>query len=65
MVVEMTRPVKAWGVYPGGQSGNPASKNYDAFINSWAQGEPFELTLFPDAETAKNTAGRSVTLTSN
>lgn len=65
MVVEMTRPVKAWGVYPGGQSGNPASKNYNAFINNWAQGDPFELTLFPDPETARNTTGRSVTLTSN
>ena len=25
MVAEMTRPVRAWGVYPGGQTGNPAA----------------------------------------
>ncbi len=65
MVVEMTRPVKAWGVYLGGQSGNPASKNYNAFVQNWADGNPFELTLFPDSESAKIATGRSVALTSN
>lgn len=65
MVVEMTRPVKAWGVYPGGQSGNPASRNYDAFVQNWVNGEPYELILFPDAGTARNATGRSVTLTPN
>ncbi len=65
MVVEMTRPVKAWGIYPGGQSGNPASPNYNAFVNNWAEGKPFELTLFQDSDSARKSIGRSVTLTSN
>jgi penicillin amidase len=65
MVVEMTRPVKAWGVYPGGQSGNPASKNYDAFVKNWADGTPFELTLFTDAESAVQATGLSIMLQSN
>jgi len=35
--------VQAWGIYPGGQSGNPGSKYYDNFVNTWAQGEYFKL----------------------
>jgi penicillin amidase len=46
MVAEMTKPVRAWGVYPGGQSGNPASKGYNAFIPDWSDGKHYELTLF-------------------
>ena len=43
MVVELTTPVRAWGVYPGGQSGNPGSKHYDDFIDRWEKGELYEL----------------------
>ncbi|MCC5927035.1 MAG: penicillin acylase family protein [Bacteroidetes bacterium] len=46
MVVEMTTPVQAWGVYPGGQTGNPASKGYTAFIDDWQQGRHYELRKF-------------------
>jgi penicillin G amidase len=62
MVVEMSRPVRAWGVYPGGQSGNPASPNYNAFIERWANGQPFELILFPDVTTAASQLGKTVIL---
>lgn len=48
MVVEMTVPVKAWGVYPGGQSGNPASKGYTGFISDWSNGKHYELNLYQD-----------------
>lgn len=33
----------AYGIYPGGQSGNPASPYYDNMVNSWARGELKEL----------------------
>lgn len=38
MIVEMTSPPTAIGIYPGGQSGNPGSKYYDNFIDDWAEG---------------------------
>ncbi len=28
MIVSLENPVRAWGVYPGGQSGNPLSHHY-------------------------------------
>lgn len=43
MVVEMSDPVKAYGIYPGGQSGNPGSIYYDNFVEDWADGEYYEL----------------------
>jgi len=37
--------VKAWGHYPGGQSGNPGSVFYDNMIDAWANGRYFNLRL--------------------
>jgi penicillin amidase len=31
--------MKAYCLYPGGQSGNPGSKFYDDMIDSWAKGK--------------------------
>lgn len=38
MVVELGEPVRAYGIYPGGQSGNPGSPWYDNMIETWRQG---------------------------
>lgn len=38
MVVELGDQVRAWGIYPGGQSGNPVSRQYDEFIGRWSAG---------------------------
>ncbi len=47
IIVELDpKGVKAWGHYPGGQSGNPGSKYYDNMVSAWANGDYFELTLF-------------------
>jgi penicillin amidase len=43
MVVELGKEMKARGVYPGGQSGNPGSAFYDNAINDWVQGNYYEL----------------------
>lgn len=43
MVVEMTAGINAYGVYPGGQSGNPGSKYYDDFIDNWLAGKYYKL----------------------
>lgn len=39
MIVEMSDEVQGWGVYPGGQSGHPASKFYDSMVQQWAAGK--------------------------
>ena len=49
MVVSLEEPIKAYGNYPGGQSGNPGSKNFNEQTNTWAQGEYFELHFLKDA----------------
>lgn len=56
MVVELTDSTQAYGIYPGGQSGNPGSKYYDNFINDWVEGNYYPL-LFLKEETIKNLPG--------
>lgn len=46
MVVELGPEVRAWGTYPGGQSGNPLSPFYADRIPQWAAGGSDEI-LFP------------------
>ncbi|PTM09888.1 MAG: penicillin acylase family protein [Bacteroidetes bacterium] len=50
MIVEMTSPPTALGVYPGGQSGNPGSKYYDDFVDTWAAGEYFKLNFMQNKD---------------
>jgi penicillin amidase len=49
MIVEMTSPPTALGIYPGGQSGNPGSKYYDNFIDKWAAGDYFNALFMQDS----------------
>lgn len=53
MIVSLDQPVRAWGVYPGGQSGNPASPHYADMVEKWAAGEYYEL-LFLNSKDDKN-----------
>jgi penicillin G amidase len=39
MVVEMSNPIKAYGIYPGGQSGDPFSKHFRDRTETWAKNE--------------------------
>ena len=43
MIVHLTTPTEAYGVYPGGQSGNPGSKYYDNTVDTWANGKYNQL----------------------
>jgi len=43
MVVQLSTPTEAYGVYPGGQSGNPGSRFYDNAIETWASGKYYRL----------------------
>jgi penicillin amidase len=50
MVVELGGEIKAWGNYPGGQSGNPGSKFYEDRVDEWAAGKPCELVFLKSAD---------------
>jgi penicillin amidase len=39
MIVQLSSQTEAYGVYPGGQSGNPGSKFYDSYLDNWAAGK--------------------------
>ena len=50
MIVSLTAKTEAYGVYPGGQSGNPGSKFYDNFVDSWTNGKYYTLWMMDKAE---------------
>jgi penicillin amidase len=51
MVVEIGKAdVKAWGVYPGGSSGNPGSPFYDPGVETWMSGDYYELFFMKDPD---------------
>jgi penicillin amidase len=54
MVVHLTDEIEAYGLYPGGQSGNPGSTYYDTFINSWAAGKYYRLLFLPKEKLVAN-----------
>lgn len=62
MIVEMSSPPKAYGIYPGGQSGNPGSTYYDNFIDDWAAGNYYDL-LFLQNQTETEGITSTQTLT--
>lgn len=50
MVVSLTPETQAYGVYPGGESGNPGSRFYDDFIDKWAAGKYYTLWMMKASE---------------
>ena len=50
MVISLTAKTEAYGVYPGGQSGNPGSKYYDNSIDQWAAGKYYLLWMMTKEE---------------
>ncbi|AII51729.1 penicillin acylase family protein [Hymenobacter sp. APR13] len=49
MVVALGPRVKAYGVFPGGQSGNPGSVAYDDMLETWRVGQLNELIFLRSA----------------
>ncbi|TAL43551.1 MAG: penicillin acylase family protein [Chitinophagaceae bacterium] len=59
MIVHLTDKTEAYGVYPGGQSGNPGSKYYDEFVDQWAAGKYYSLWFMKTGDkTDKNVKWR-------
>lgn len=50
MVVQLSVLTEAYGVYPGGQSGNPGSQYYDNFIDHWAKGAYYKLWVMKKSD---------------
>jgi len=50
MIVQLSDSTEAYGVYPGGQDGNPGSKFYDNFVDTWANGKYYPLWLMKENE---------------
>lgn len=48
MVVHLTPDMEAYGVYPGGQSGNPGSRFYDNAVNNWVEGRYYQLWMMKE-----------------
>ncbi len=61
MIVEMGPEIRAWGIYPGGQSGNPGSQYYDNMIDDWVAGEYYPIVFLKSAdEASEDIIGTSV-----
>jgi penicillin amidase len=50
MIVSLTPKTEAYGVYPGGQNGNPGSRFYNNFIDHWVAGTYYPLWMMAAGE---------------
>jgi penicillin amidase len=62
MVVALGPRVQAYGVFPGGQSGNPGSAAYDDMLETWRVGQLNELIFLRSATEANPRVRSSWTL---
>jgi penicillin amidase len=60
MVVELGPQITAWGIYPGGQSGNPVSSRYEDRVERWSAGtlDTLRVPAAPEALTAAQVRSR-------
>jgi penicillin amidase len=58
MIVHLTDEIEAYGLYPGGQSGNPGSPYYDSFIDYWAAGKYYRLLFLPKDKLVQSNRNR-------
>lgn len=54
MIVALGKEVKGYGVFPGGQSGNPGSFYYDDMIGPWTNGRLNELLYLKSEKDKSN-----------
>jgi penicillin amidase len=65
MIVQLTENTEAYGVYPGGQDGNPGSRFYDNFVDTWAQGQYYTLWMMKRSETGDKRVKWTMNFTNN
>lgn len=64
MVVQLGPEVKGYGVFPGGESGNPGSFFYDDMFAAWRDGKLNELLYLHSPDEVSARIKKTVTLTS-
>ena len=65
MIVSLEKSgVRAWGTYPGGQSGNPGSPHYIDMLARWLDGKYFSLNFPKTLQEAEKIGSHSITLSS-
>lgn len=47
MIVQLSEKTEAYGIYAGGQSGNPGSFYYDNFIDDYIAGNYYKIEILP------------------
>ena len=62
MVVQMGPQVKGYGVFPGGESGNPGSFYYEDMFNTWRDGKLNELLFLKSADEKPDRIKSTLTL---
>jgi penicillin amidase len=65
MIVQLSNPTEAYGVYPGGQSGNPGSKFYDNFVDTWATGRYYTLWMMKETQSGDKRIIGTLTFTNS
>jgi penicillin G amidase len=63
MIVHLTDEVEAYGIYPGGQNGNPGSRFYDSFIDDWSKGKYYKLWMMKQEESTDKRVKWTMTFT--
>lgn len=63
MIVSLEEKTRAYGVYPGGQSGNPGSRFYDNMVDTWMQGQYNDLWLMQSSGDAPDQMLAKITFT--
>ncbi|MEO6167205.1 MAG: penicillin acylase family protein, partial [Chitinophagales bacterium] len=62
MIVELGKQPKAFGIYPGGQSGNPGSPFYENLIDPWSKGQQKEILILHDEKGNESLILSTITL---
>ena len=65
MIVELTDTINAYGVYPGGQSGNPGSQYYNTGDDTWIAGNYYKLQLLRKEDVANTGNKGKITFHNN
>jgi len=60
MIVSFNPTLQAYGVYPGGQSGDPASPHYTDMVDAWVEGRYYPLQQQYSAEDCQNQSYRKL-----
>lgn len=50
MIIDLSGNTTGYGVYPGGQNGNPGSRFYDNFVDTWVEGKYNSLWFMHEAD---------------